>query len=58
MTKELWNNDIKGFTETQTKPSDSTFTIIEKLNLFNINFDDNENKFLSLVSEYRNDVVV
>ena len=46
------------FTETQTKPSDSTFTIIEKLNLFNINFDNNENKFLSLVSEYRNDVVV
>ena len=58
MTIELWNNDIIGFTETQTKPSDSTFTIIEKPNLFNNNFDNNENKFLNLVYQYGNDVVV
>ena len=41
------NNDI-GFTETQIKPSDSTCKIIETMCLFNINFNNNENKFLSL----------
>ena len=50
------NNNIIGFTETQIKPSDSTCKIIETLNLFNINFNNNDNKFLSLA--YRNDVAV
>ena len=42
------NNDIIGFTETQINPSCSTFKIMETLNFFNINFNSNENKFLSL----------
>ena len=37
------NNDIIGLMETQIKPSDSTYKIIETLNLFNINFNNNEN---------------
>ena len=45
------NDDIIGFTETQIKPSDSTSKIIETLNDFNIKFNDNENKFLSLVTD-------
>ena len=39
------NNDIIGFTETQIKPSDSTCKIMETLNFFNINFNNDENKF-------------
>ena len=39
------NNDIIGFTETQTNSSDSTFKIIETLNFFKlINFNHNKNK--------------
>ena len=52
------NNDILGFTETQIKPSDCTCEIIETLNLFNINFDNKENEFLSLAYGYRNGVAV
>ena len=52
------NNDIIGFTETQFKPSDSTSKIIETLNVFNINFNINGNKFLSLAYGCRNDVDV
>ena len=52
------NNDITGFTETQIKPSDCTCEIIETLNLFNFNFDNNENKFLSLAYGCRNDGAV
>ena len=40
------------------KPSDATCKIIETLNLFNINFNNNENKFLSLASVCRNGVAV
>ena len=50
------NNDIIVFTETKIKPSDSTYKIIEALNLFNINFDNNENRFLSLAYRCENDV--
>ena len=39
-------SDIVGFLETQIKPSDSTSKIIETFSLFNINFNNNENKFL------------
>ena len=42
------NNDVIGFTETQVKPSDSTCKIIEILKTFNINFNNNENKFIGL----------
>ena len=58
------NNDIIGFTETQIKPSDSTSKVIQTLNVFNINFNKNENKFLSLAYGYMslayslNDVIV
>ena len=51
-------NNIIGFTETQIKPSDSTCKIIETLNLFDINFNNNKNKFLSLAYECRKDVAV
>ena len=40
--------NIIGFTERQIKPSDSNCKIIELLNLFDIHFNNNENKFLSL----------
>ena len=40
--------DIIGFTETEIKPSDSTSERIETFNVFNINFNINENKVLSL----------
>ena len=52
------NNNIIGFTETQIKPSDSTSKIIETLNVFNINFNNNENKFLSLAYGCKNDIAV
>ena len=52
------NNDIIGFTETQIKPPDSTSKIIETLNVFNIKFNSNENKFLSLAYRCRNDVAL
>ena len=51
-------NDIIGFTETQINPSNSTSKIIKTLNFFNINFNNNENKFLSLAYGCKNDVVV
>ena len=47
----VMNNDIIGFTETQINPSDSTCKIIETLNLFNVSFNKNENKFLRLIYE-------
>ena len=43
------NNNIKGFTEAQMKPSESTCKIIETLNFFNINFYNNEIFKFSLV---------
>ena len=52
------NNNIIGFTETQIKSSDSTYELIETLNLFNINFNKNKNKLLSLPYGRRNDVAV
>ena len=54
----IMNNGVVGFTETQIKPSDSTCKIIETLNLFNINFNNNKNKLLILAYLFRNDVAV
>ena len=54
----VMNNVIIGFTETQISPSDSTCKITETLNFFNINFNNNEKKFLSLAYGFRNDVAV
>ena len=57
--KRIIKSDIIGFTETQMKPSDSTCTIIETLNLISIKFNNNESEFLSLAHEFRNaDVAV
>ena len=56
--KRIINRDIIGFTETQIEPSDSTCKIKETLNLFNINFNNNEAKYLNLVYRCRNDVGV
>ena len=42
------SNDIIGFTETQIGPSDSTSRIMEASIFFNINFNNNVNKVLSL----------
>ena len=44
------------FTETQINPSDSTSKIIETVDFFNINFNNNEIEFLSLDSRCRKDV--
>ena len=52
------NNDIIRFTETQINPSYSISKIIETLSLFNINFNNNVNEFLSLAYKCRNDVAV
>ena len=45
------NSNIIGFTKTQIKSSDSVCEITEALNLFNIYFNNHENKFLSLVTD-------
>ena len=55
---KIINNDIIGFTEIKIKPSDSTCKIIETFSLFNINFDNIENRFLSLAYGCRNDETV
>ena len=39
------NNDIIAFSETQINSSDSNCKIMETLNFFNINFNNNEKKF-------------
>ena len=41
------DNDIIEFSETQINPSDSTCKIMETLNFFNIDFNNDGNKFLS-----------
>ena len=52
------NNDLIEFKETQINLSDSTYKIIQGLNFFNINFNNNENEFLSLAYGCKNDVAV
>ena len=52
------NNDLLEFKETQINLSDSTCKIIQGLNFFNINFNNNENEFLSLAYGCKNDVAV
>ena len=51
-------SDIIGLTETQISLSDSTCRIDETLNFFNINFNNSEDKFLSLAYGCRNNVAV
>ena len=52
--RRIINNDI----ETQISLSDSTRRIVETLNFFNLNFNNSEDKFLSLAYGYRNNVAV
>ena len=52
------NKDIIRSTETQSKPSDSTYKTIEMFNLFNIDFNNNETKFSSLAYGCKNDVAL
>ena len=52
------NNDIIGLAEKQTSLSDSTCSIVETWNFLNINFNNSEDKFLSLDYRYRNNVAV
>ena len=52
------NNDFIEFKETQINLWDSTCKIIQGLNFFNINFNNNENEFLSLAYGCKNDVAV
>ena len=47
-----------GLTETQTGPSNSTYNIIKTLTFFNINFNENEYKFLILAYACRNNAAV
>ena len=54
----IMNNDIIGLTETQISLSDSACRIDETFNFFNINFNSNEDKFLSLAYGCRNNVAV
>ena len=44
----IMNNDIIGLAEKQTSLSDSTCSIVETWNFFYINFNNSEDKFLSL----------
>ena len=56
--RKLINNDIIGVTETQVSLSNSTCREVETLNFFNLNFNNNEDKFLSSVYGYRDNVAV
>ena len=55
---KIINNDITGFTKTLINPSDSTCKIMETLIFFNITFNKNENKLLSLAYGRRNNVAI
>ena len=52
------NNNIIVFTETQISSSDSACKIAKTFNFSNINFNNTEDKFLSVAYGYRNDVAI
>ena len=54
----IMNNDIIGLAEKLTSLSDSTCSIVETWNFFNINFNNSDDKFLSLDYRHRNNVAV
>ena len=56
--RRIINNDIIGFTETQIGLSGSTCRIVEKFIFFHLNFNNSEDKVLSLTYGYRNNVAV
>ena len=49
-------NDIVGFTETQVNPSDSMELVNEKFHNFLMNYDNNNNKYLSLAYGYQDNI--
>ena len=55
---KIMNNDIIGLTETQISLSGSICRIVETFNFFNINFNNSEDKFLSLAYGCRSNVAV
>ena len=56
--RRIINNYILGFTETQISLSNSTCRVVETLTFSNLNFNNNEDKFLRLAYGYRNNVAV
>ena len=54
----IMNSDVILNTETQINPSDSTCKIIQALIFFNIDFNNTENRILTLAYGYRHDIIV
>ena len=52
------NDQATEFTETQIIPWDSTWKVPETLSFFSFNSNNDENKFLSLAYERRNNVIL
>ena len=52
------DNDAVRFTKAEINLSDSTCKIIKIFNFFNINVNENDNRFLNLADRCRNDVAV
>ena len=52
------NDQATEFTETQIIPWDSTWKVPETLSFFSFNSNNDENKFLSLAYERRNNIVI
>lgn len=53
----IMNADVKLNIETQINPSDSTCKIIQTLTFFNIDFNNNENRILTLAYGYRHGII-
>ena len=58
LTVDVWKNDVIGFTETQMKPSDSASRIDDLLKAFNMNFNNNDDKFLNLPYGCQDDIAI
>lgn len=58
MTVDVWKNDVIGFTETQMKLSDSASRIDDLLKAFNMNFNNNDDKFLNLPYGCQDDIAI
>ena len=58
LTVDVWKNDVIGFTETQMKLSDSASRIDDLLKAFNMNFNNNDDKFLNLPYGCQDDIAI
>ena len=56
--RRIINNKIIRFTETQISLSHSTCRVVKTLNFFNHNFNNSEDKFLSVAYGYRKNAAV